>query len=61
MLFSQYLLLYYKLGEHRVKVVDGSKHEGIVQIYHNYKWGEVCKDEFDDEDATVLCRMMGYK
>ncbi|KAH3870891.1 hypothetical protein DPMN_034082 [Dreissena polymorpha] len=31
-----------------------------LQKYRDDHWGTICDDQFGDEDALVLCSMMGY-
>ena len=31
--------------------------QGHVEILHNGEWGTICDDGFDDNAATVLCKM----
>ncbi|GAB1608450.1 in malignant brain tumors 1 neurotrypsin-like, partial [Argonauta hians] len=40
--------------------VVGSKTEGRVEVLYDNKWGTVCANPWDDEAATVFCRMNGY-
>lgn len=42
-------------------VGERSDREGIVQVYYNNTWGWVCANQWDKENADVLCRMMGWK
>mmetsp|Transcript_82184 Transcript_82184/g.255192 ORF Transcript_82184/g.255192 Transcript_82184/m.255192 type:complete len:238 (+) Transcript_82184:73-786(+) len=34
--------------------------EGVLEVYHDERWGTVCKDGFDVADASVACRELGY-
>ncbi|XP_055973661.1 macrophage receptor MARCO [Sorex fumeus] len=42
-----------------VRIV-GTTSRGRAEVFYNNVWGTICDDDWDNDDATVFCRMLGF-
>ena len=58
---SMFALPWYTEPEIGIRLVEGSSaYQGTVEVNFNGKWGSICDDSWDNNDARVVCRQLGF-
>ncbi|XP_071964552.1 uncharacterized protein [Antedon mediterranea] len=48
-------------GEGDIRLADGpNPFQGRLEIYHDESWGTVCSDGWNENNAQVVCRQLGF-
>ena len=43
-----------------IRLITSTATSGLVEICNNHVWGTVCDDLWDNNDAQVACRQLGF-
>lgn len=58
--FSSYVGLSNGEYEGSIRLVGGhSYYDGRVEVFYNGQWGTICDNDFDKNEALVICRALG--
>ena len=62
-MFCRDILFYLDCSDGEIRIisyVSQRKIIGRVEICVNGSWGTICDEFFDDNDAKVICKQLGY-
>ena len=44
----------------RVRLRGASTFKGYLELYHSDQWGLVCDDDWNREEADIVCKQLGF-
>lgn len=43
-----------------LRLFNSSDSDGMLQIYYNGEWGNLCGDQFNKTEGEIACRQLGF-
>ena len=44
----------------RVRLRGASTYKGYLELYHSDQWGLVCDDDWNRDEADIVCKQLGF-
>ena len=60
MIISESSLSSEECTDGQVRLVYASLRQGTVQVCIDSNWGTVCRDDWSQNEAAVVCNQLGY-
>ena len=54
------IMIIFLLVEGSLRLYGSGTDDGMLEVYHNGRWGSVCDDGWGTRESLVACKQLGY-